>query len=70
MLGVEGIKTVLINEVLHDVRVRSFFMVGDLFCEFLIFFKLCVSGWVSLTVSEGVSKFFKAGFRSGIAEAV
>lgn len=37
MLGVEGIKTVLINEVLHDVRVRSFFMVGDLFCEFLIF---------------------------------
>ena len=54
MLGVEGIKTVLINEVLHDVRVRSFFMVGDLFCEFLIFFKLCDSGWVSLTVSEGV----------------
>ena len=57
MLGVEGIKTVLINEVLHDVRVRSFFMVGDLFCEFLIFFKLYDSGWVSLTVSEECQSF-------------
>lgn len=57
MLGVEGIKTVLINEVLRDVRVRSFFMVGDLFCEFLIFFKLCDSGWVSLTVSEECQSF-------------
>ena len=57
MLGVEGIKTVLINEVLHDVRVRSFFMVGDLFCEFLIFFKLCDSGWFSLTVSEECQSF-------------
>ena len=57
MLGVAGIKTVLINEVLHDVRVRSFFMVGDLFCEFLIFFKLCDSGWVSLTVSEECQSF-------------
>ena len=57
MLGVEGIKTVLINEVLRDVRVRSFFMVGDLFCEFLIFFKLCDSGWVSLAVSEECQSF-------------
>lgn len=50
----------LINEVLRDVRFRSFFMGGNLVCEFLmLFFKLSDSGWVSLTVSEGVSRFLK-----------
>ncbi len=48
----------LINEVLREVRFRSFFMSGNLVCEFLVlFFKLSNSGWVSLTVSEGVSRF-------------
>lgn len=50
----------LINEVLRDVRFRSFFMSGNLVCEFLVlFFKLSSSGWVSLTISEGVSRFLK-----------
>ena len=50
----------LINEVLREVRFRSFFMSGNLVCEFLVlFFKLSNSGWVSLTVSEGVSRFLK-----------
>lgn len=48
----------LINELLRDVRFRSFFMSGNLVCEFLVlFFKMSISGWVSLTISEGVSKF-------------
>jgi len=51
---------VLINEVLRDVRFRSFFMSGNLVCEILVlFFKLSKSGWVSLTISEGVSRFLK-----------
>ncbi|WAH59588.1 hypothetical protein LZ023_08585 [Pseudomonas silvicola] len=50
----------LINEVLHDVRFRSFFMTGNLVCEFLVlFFNVSNSGWVSLTISEGVSRFLK-----------
>lgn len=50
----------LINEVLQDVRFRSFFMNGNLVCEVLVLFlKLSKSGWVSLTVSEGVSRFLR-----------
>ncbi|KJH79020.1 hypothetical protein UB23_00485 [Pseudomonas sp. ES3-33] len=50
----------LINEVLRDVRFRSFVMSGNLVCEFLVlFFKLSSSGWVSLTISEGVSRFVR-----------
>ncbi|MCU9947240.1 hypothetical protein [Pseudomonas sp. PDM13] len=52
----------MINEVLRDVRFRSFFMSGNLVCEFLVlFFKLSDSGWVSLTISEGVSNFLMLG---------
>lgn len=48
----------LVNEVLNDFRFRSFFMNGDLVCEFLVlFFNLSSTGWVSLTISEGVSSF-------------
>lgn len=48
----------LSKEFLRDVRFRSFFMSGDLVCEFLVlFFRMSVAGWVSLTVSDGVSKF-------------
>lgn len=50
----------LINEVLRDVRFRSFFMSGNLVCEFLVlYFKFSKSGWVSLTIGEGVSRFLK-----------
>ncbi|MGZ0703628.1 hypothetical protein [Pseudomonas piscis] len=50
----------LINEVLCDVRFRSFFMNGNLICEFLVlFFKLSDSGWMSLTIGEGESSFIK-----------
>ena len=48
----------LINETLNDFRFRSFFMSGELVCEFLVFFlNLSSSGWVSLAISEGVSSF-------------
>ncbi|WP_085633313.1 MULTISPECIES: hypothetical protein [unclassified Pseudomonas] len=48
----------LINELLRDVRFRSFFLSGSLVCEFLVlFFKVSISGWVSLTIGEGVLKF-------------
>ncbi|WP_460949849.1 hypothetical protein AB6N16_20830 [Pseudomonas marginalis] len=48
----------LINETLNGFRFRSFFMNGNLVCEFLVFFlNLSSSGWVSLTISEGVSSF-------------
>lgn len=48
----------LINEFLRDIRFRSFFMSGDLVCEVLVLFiEVSISGWVSLTVSEGVSRF-------------
>lgn len=50
----------LINEVLCDVRFRSFFMSENLVCELLVlFFRLSDSGWVSLTVSEGVLRLLK-----------
>ena len=48
----------LINEILNDFRFRSFFINGDLVCEFLVLFiNLSHIGWVSLTISEGVSSF-------------
>ncbi|MGY2261935.1 hypothetical protein [Pseudomonas sp. SDO55104_S430] len=48
----------LSKEILCDVRFRSFFMSGDLVCEFLVlFFRVSMTGWVSLTISEGASKF-------------
>jgi hypothetical protein len=60
---------VLINEVLRDVRFRSFFMSGDLVCEFLVlFFRMSITGWVSLTVSEGVSKFTVLDSEPGLLE--
>jgi len=59
----------LINEVLRDIRFRSFFMSGDLVCEFLVlFFKMSITGWVSLTVSEGVSKFTVLNSEPGLLE--
>lgn len=57
----------LINEALCDVRFRSFFMSGNLICEFLVlFFKLSNSEWVSLTISEGVSKFITLDAEPGL----
>lgn len=48
----------LVDEFLHDIRCRSFYMEGKLVCEVLVlFFEVSSSGWVSLTVSEGVSEF-------------
>ncbi|AIS15694.1 hypothetical protein JM49_29610 [Pseudomonas chlororaphis subsp. aurantiaca] len=59
----------LINEILRDIRFRSFFMSGDLVCEFLVlFFKMSIAGWVSLTVSEGVSKFTVLNSEPGLLE--
>jgi hypothetical protein len=48
----------LINESLREIRFRSFYIGGDLVCEVLVlFFNMSISGWVSLTVGEGVSEF-------------
>ncbi|MGH8383675.1 hypothetical protein [Pseudomonas sp.] len=59
----------LIKEILRDIRFRSFFMSGDLVCEFLVlFFKMSIAGWVSLTVSEGVSKFTVLNSEPGLLE--
>jgi len=59
----------LSNEILRDIRFRSFFMNGDLVCEFLVlFFKMSIAGWVSLTVSEGVSKFTVLNSEPGLLE--
>ncbi|WP_420234595.1 hypothetical protein ACN079_10190 [Pseudomonas sp. ABY48] len=52
----------LVNESISEVRFRSFYMAGNLVCELLVlFFLMSKSGWVSLTVSEGVSKFTSLG---------
>ena len=59
----------LINEVLCDIRFRSFFMSRDLVCEFLVlFFRMSITGWVSLTISEGVSKFTVLNSEPGLLE--
>ena len=59
----------LINEFLCDVRFRSFFMNGNLVCEFLVlYFRMSIAGWVSLTVSEGVSKFTVLNSEPGLLE--
>lgn len=48
----------LVNEILHDARFRSFFMNGKLICKYLVLFlKTSTSGWISITISEGVSTF-------------
>ena len=60
----------LINEILREIRFRSFFMSGDLVCEFLVlFFRMSINGWVSLTVSEGVSKFTVLNSEPGLLES-
>jgi len=49
---------VLVNESISEIRFRSFYMNGNLICEMLMLFLFVSrSRWVSLTVSEGVSKF-------------
>lgn len=59
----------LSKEVLCDVRFRSFFMSGNLVCEFLVlFFRMSIAGWVSLTVSEGTSKFTALTSEPGLLE--
>ncbi len=51
-------KTMLINENLHEARFRSFFMNGELLCKFIIlFFRTSISGWSSITISEGLSTY-------------
>ncbi|MDO7909471.1 hypothetical protein Q6A49_02865 [Pseudomonas sp. 22-AL-CL-001] len=50
----------MVNEVLISVRSRSFYMGGDLVSDILVlFFNFSNSGWVSLTVGEGVLRFLR-----------
>jgi hypothetical protein len=59
----------LINKILLDIRIRSFFMDGELICECLaLFFKMSIVGWVSLTVSEGISKFTVLNSEPGLLD--
>lgn len=45
------------NETFNNFRCRSFFIEKELICQILVlFFKTSSSGWMSLTIDEGVSK--------------
>ena len=45
------------NETFENFRCRSFFIEKELICQILVlFFKTSSSGWMSLTIDEGVSK--------------
>ena len=47
----------LVNEYFKDFRLRSFFIEKKLVCRMLVlFFQTSISGWLSLTIGEGVSK--------------
>ncbi|MGQ3902905.1 hypothetical protein [Mixta calida] len=47
----------LVNECFKDFRLRSFFIEKKLVCRMLVlFFQTSVSGWLSLTIGEGVLK--------------
>lgn len=50
----------LINERFNDFRFRSFFIEKEMICNYLvIFFQASSSGWISLTIDEGIAKFTK-----------
>ena len=45
----------LINEYFKGFRFRSFFIENELVCRMLVlFFQVSSSGWVSLTIDEGI----------------
>lgn len=48
----------LIDECIEGFRSRSFFMENKLVCNLIVLFiQTSTSGWISLTVDEGTSKF-------------
>ena len=50
----------LINERFNDFRFRSFFIEKEMICNCLVvFFQVSSSGWISLTIDEGIAKFTK-----------
>ncbi|MCL6350701.1 hypothetical protein [Pectobacterium polaris] len=47
-----------INEYIKGFRGRSFFIESELICNMVVlFFQTTMSGWVSLSINEGTSKF-------------
>ena len=47
----------LIGRFFRDFRFRSFFIEDELVCRVLVlFFRVSVSGWISLSIDEGVLK--------------
>ena len=47
----------LINETFGNFRCRSFLIENELICQIIVLFFKTSSGWISLTIDEGVSKF-------------
>lgn len=48
----------LTNETFDNFRCRSFLIENELVCQIIVlFFKASSSGWTSLTIGEGISKF-------------
>lgn len=48
----------LVSEHIKDFRGRSFFINNELVCEILmLFFRTSISGWVSLSINEGIAIF-------------
>jgi len=48
----------LTNETFDNFRCRSFLIENELVCQIIVlFFKTSSSGWTSLTIDEGISKF-------------
>ncbi|WP_226067784.1 hypothetical protein [Dickeya zeae] len=47
----------LVNEYIKEFRKRSFFIESELICNMLVvFFEASSSGWISLSINEGVSR--------------
>ncbi|MEQ4511692.1 MAG: hypothetical protein ABN480_13960 [Dickeya sp.] len=53
----------LVNEYIKEFRKRSFFIENDLICDILVmFFRTSESGWISLSVNEGIAKILQESF--------
>ena len=47
----------LTNETFDNFRFRSFLIENELICQIIVLFFKTSSGWISLSIDEGVSKF-------------
>ncbi|GAB7197113.1 hypothetical protein OS31_36010 [Dickeya oryzae] len=53
----------LVNEYIKEFRKLSFFIENELICDILVmFFRTSESGWISLSVNEGIAKVLQESF--------